>query len=487
MTMKRTGEWDDPTSGACRPGPRAAARAPSGRDDAAASSPRAGRRRWRPTTRCSSRRSSGRGSSRASPSTRSPRSSTRRRCTATSGSSGRSGKDGDGDAPGDRRRVQGPHPADVPRAARRGQGVGRARAPGRVRLLPGQRRRRRPRRVDRRVAHRRGGPLPLPAPAGRAVPVHRRLLPPGRVGRGRLRRLPHRHDGSAVSARRRPGCSPPTSTSATCCSTGSAWRWPRRSPSTGTSASARSGASSTRTARRSAGCSASSTAAGRYSWGYPACPDLEDNATVAELLGADRSASRSARRPAGSTSRSRRRRRSSATTRRPSTSSPGGSGLTGRDRWIAKGPASTTGCGPSGLLQDDRRDGPFFLGAFCLPLPPPFSDDANRRSPGSAARRWPCSGVMRTFFAARTGAPPWPRPVPAGLRPHRLRGRRALGSSSPPKHSYNTYLIYIYTHIITPQIPNNQYQHFILISLPIFPSHPPLSTFLSPPLLFPYT
>jgi 5-methyltetrahydrofolate--homocysteine methyltransferase len=27
---------------------------------------------------------------------------------------------------------------------------------------------------------------------------------------------------------------------------------------------------------------------GRYSWGYPACPDLEDNATVASLLGADR-------------------------------------------------------------------------------------------------------------------------------------------------------------------------------------------------------
>ena len=27
---------------------------------------------------------------------------------------------------------------------------------------------------------------------------------------------------------------------------------------------------------------------GRYSWGYPACPDLEDNATVAALLGADR-------------------------------------------------------------------------------------------------------------------------------------------------------------------------------------------------------
>jgi len=27
---------------------------------------------------------------------------------------------------------------------------------------------------------------------------------------------------------------------------------------------------------------------GRYSWGYPACPDLEDNAVVAELLGVDR-------------------------------------------------------------------------------------------------------------------------------------------------------------------------------------------------------
>ena len=27
---------------------------------------------------------------------------------------------------------------------------------------------------------------------------------------------------------------------------------------------------------------------GRYSWGYPACPDLEDNAQVAELLDAHR-------------------------------------------------------------------------------------------------------------------------------------------------------------------------------------------------------
>jgi 5-methyltetrahydrofolate--homocysteine methyltransferase len=27
---------------------------------------------------------------------------------------------------------------------------------------------------------------------------------------------------------------------------------------------------------------------GRYSWGYSACPDLEDNVTVARLLGAER-------------------------------------------------------------------------------------------------------------------------------------------------------------------------------------------------------
>ena len=27
---------------------------------------------------------------------------------------------------------------------------------------------------------------------------------------------------------------------------------------------------------------------GRYSWGYPACPNLEDNAKVVDLLGGDR-------------------------------------------------------------------------------------------------------------------------------------------------------------------------------------------------------
>ena len=62
---------------------------------------------------------------------------------------------------------------------------------------------------------------------------------------------------------------------------------------------------------------------GRYSWGYPACPDLEDNEKVAELLGAERlgiEVQRGDR--ASSTSPSRPPAPSSATTRRPSTSSP---------------------------------------------------------------------------------------------------------------------------------------------------------------------
>ena len=47
----------------------------------------------------------------------------------------------------------------------------------------------------------------------------------------------------------------------------------------------RSGASPTRTAPPSPVCSASSTAGSRYSWGYPACPDLEDQAKLDDLLG----------------------------------------------------------------------------------------------------------------------------------------------------------------------------------------------------------
>src|SRR5664280_735928 len=59
---------------------------------------------------------------------------------------------------------------------------------------------------------------------------------------------------------------------------------------------------------------------GRYSWGYPACPDLEDNAKVVDLLGADRIGVEVSEgfqlHPEQS------RQPSSATTPRPSTSSP---------------------------------------------------------------------------------------------------------------------------------------------------------------------
>ena len=90
------------------------------------------------------------------------------------------------------------------------------------------------------------------------------------------------------SRRRRPVSSPRTATRTTCTCTASAWRWPRPWPSSGTAASGRSGASPTRTARPSAACSASSTGAGATRGATTACPDLEDNAKCAELVGADR-------------------------------------------------------------------------------------------------------------------------------------------------------------------------------------------------------
>ena len=85
--------------------------------------------------------------------------------------------------------------AVFPRAAGGREGLRGARAAGRVRLLRRQRRWQRPGRLDRRITVDRGGPLPVPPPASGTLPVHRRLLPPDRLGRGRLRGVPHRHDG----------------------------------------------------------------------------------------------------------------------------------------------------------------------------------------------------------------------------------------------------------------------------------------------------
>ena len=90
------------------------------------------------------------------------------------------------------------------------------------------------------------------------------------------------------SPRRRPALRPTTSTRTTSTSTGSASRWPRPWPSTGTAASARSSGFADEDGPTLTGLFRQQYRGGRYSWGYPACPDLEDNAKVVELLGADR-------------------------------------------------------------------------------------------------------------------------------------------------------------------------------------------------------
>ena len=196
--------------------PRLGPRARSGRDRCRAAAPSARRRRRAvdlpgPLARGRHRQRGVRAavprlarSSRASRSTTSPGTSTRRRCSATSGSSG---PRSDGE---DRRRVQGPHPADAARAAGRGQGRRRARA------------RRSSTATSRPTATATTSssgptsraPPSRPASTTRASTSTRSSASPTSSGpvdgrRGRLRRLPHRHDGRRPSARRPPSCSPP--------------------------------------------------------------------------------------------------------------------------------------------------------------------------------------------------------------------------------------------------------------------------------------
>ena len=99
----------------------------------------------------------------------------------------------------DRRRVQGAHPPDAARASSTSaKAGGLARARGRVGLLPGQRRGQRPRRLEGRRPHAPSGCASTSRASARtAVPLHRRLLPAGRVRRRRLRRLPRGDDGPA--------------------------------------------------------------------------------------------------------------------------------------------------------------------------------------------------------------------------------------------------------------------------------------------------
>ena len=141
--------------------------------------------------------------------------STRPRCSATSGSSAprRRGER-------ERRRVQGAHPADAARPARhRAQGRA-ARSRGRVGLLRRERRRQRPRRVEGRHAD--AGVAAVRRSRGSAR--RRSTASPtssGRVESGEpdYAGVPRRDDGPASRASARRSCSPPTSTRTTCCCT----------------------------------------------------------------------------------------------------------------------------------------------------------------------------------------------------------------------------------------------------------------------------
>ncbi len=130
-------------------------------------------------------------------------------------------------------------------------------------------------------------PLQLPPPGRKPLAVHRRLLPARGLGRDRLRRLPRRHhgggglrgDGPAVRSDRYGdylhlhGLSVEMAEALA-----EYWHWRIRDE---WGFAAEDGPSLKGLFRQQ-------YRGGRYSWGYPACPDLEDNARCAELVGADR-------------------------------------------------------------------------------------------------------------------------------------------------------------------------------------------------------
>ncbi len=177
--------------------------------------------------------------------------------------------------------------AHVPQRAGQGQGRGPAGPAAGLRLLPGQQRRQRPGHLDRRAAHRGAHALPVPAPDQGAVPVHRRLLPAGRQRRGRLRGLLDRDDGpggvgeDGQAVRRRPLPGVPAAPRARRRDGGGAGRVlaPPHARGVGLRLGGRANL---------AGLFRQQYRGGRYSWGYPACPDLEDNVTVMKLLEGER-------------------------------------------------------------------------------------------------------------------------------------------------------------------------------------------------------
>ncbi|MEJ7695153.1 MAG: B12-binding domain-containing protein [Candidatus Limnocylindrales bacterium] len=161
-----------------------------------------------------------------------------------------------------------------------------------LRLLPVRRRGRGPGRAarDRGGPGRRAGPLHLPPPAP-GPPVC--AWPTSSAARTRARSTSWPSTSSRWargSAGTPPTCSPPTPTATIWRCTGCPCSSPRRWPSSGTGAPARSCVSPTarprpaRTPPTSTRSSGRATAASRYSFGYPACPNLEDQRQVIELL-----------------------------------------------------------------------------------------------------------------------------------------------------------------------------------------------------------
>ena len=222
-------------------------------------------------------------SSRASPSTTSPATSTRPRCSATSG----------GSAPRTARTTR--TFKDRIRPMLREQ-LAKARADGL--LVPAGRLRLLARPTATATTSWSGPTSPateeltrfwFPRPAEGAVPLHRRLLP-ARSSRGDVDYVAFHivTMGAGRVRARPPSCSPPTSTRSTCCCTASASRWPRRSPSCWHRRIREEWGFADEDGPTLAGLFRQQYRGGRYSWGYPACPDLEDNERVAELLGADR-------------------------------------------------------------------------------------------------------------------------------------------------------------------------------------------------------
>ena len=145
-----------------------------------------------------------------------------------------------------------------------------SRASGRLRLLPGPVVGRRPPRLRPGGAIQAPPSLPLPAPARPGPPLPRRLLPTGRVGRDGRRRLPGRD-------RRRRGGARIAELNA-------------RGEVTeayfvhGLSVQSAEALAEWAHARVRRELGLAPDQGRRYSWGYPACPDLEQHAQVFDLL-----------------------------------------------------------------------------------------------------------------------------------------------------------------------------------------------------------